>query len=421
MPDRTKEPPIRKVRTLNYIKPEIFTAGNDISEFAGLYSNRNPIVKLEFLLPAHKFLSDNVLVPVLLARLFGRTTSSYSTEEIAEKIDFYGISYRVSIGDEYTAISFYALSKFATPMLELVFDMMTNTVIDEKEFEVELQRSKYSFHVNMEKTDYLARREFYKLLLDGYKVLEESDFDKISVEDCRYFYKKYFSIKDAVVVLSGDYNENHVQQLKTFLQTYGNKEKIPVDKQPSPVYNQSYKCVTKDDAQQSTVITGCVTINRKHPDYYKLAVANTVLGGYFGSRLSRNIREDKGYTYGVFSMISQRKDFGIFRIESDIGSEYKDEYMKEVKNEIDKLKRELVPDDELELVKNYISGSLLSGFDGVFEQASLYASLRMAGLDFGYYDNLLRSLDNITGEDIKEVVARYLDFDKMVKVVAGKC
>ena len=421
MLDRTQEPPIQKIRSLNYIYPETFTSGSDMFEWAGLYSDRHPIVKLEFLLPVHKFLSDNVLVPALLARLFGRTTATYSTEALAEKIDFYGISYRVSIGDEYTGISFYALSKFATPMLELAFDIMTRTVIDRKEFEVELQRSRYSFHVNMEKTDYVARREFYRSLLDGYKVLQENDFDKISIEDCRYFYEQYFSIRDAVIVLSGHYEETHVQQVRNFLQIYPNKEKIPGDKQPLPRVNLSYKCVEKQNAKQSTVVTGCVTINRKHPDYFKLAVANTVLGGYFGSRLSRNIREDKGYTYGVFSTITQRKDFGIFRIESDIGSEYREEYMKEVKKEIERLKNEPVPENELELVKNYIGGTLLSGFDGVFEQASLYASLRMVGLDFGYYDRLLENLDTITGKDIMEVVTRFLDFDKMVKIVAGTC
>jgi hypothetical protein len=246
MPDRTKEPPINKVREINYIKPETFTEKTDDYEFAGLYSGRNPIVKVEFILPAYKFLADNILVPAMLSKLFGRTTQKHSTQAIAELIDFYGISYRVAITDEYTTVSFYSLSKFADSMLDLVFEMFDYTVIDLSEFEMELQRSMYAYQVNLEKTDYIASREFYKALFKNYKVLEHSDFENISPADCEEFYKKYFSVNGAIVVLSGDYNDNHIKKIKSFLKSYKNKEKIQLERQPSPIPNQSYKCVEKN-------------------------------------------------------------------------------------------------------------------------------------------------------------------------------
>jgi len=421
MLDRTKQPKIQKIKDFNFIQPEFYSTKNDLYEFIGLHSSQNPIVKLDFILPAYKFLSGNVLVPLLLSHLFGRTTKNKTTDQIAEMIDFYAISYKIRILDEFTRISFYSLSKFAVPMLNLAFEFLQNTSIDEKEFKIELERSYYNFNVNMQKTAYLADRTFLKSILKNYKLLEKEDFNSVSAKDCLNFYKKYFSINNAIVILSGDYSKQNIEIIKKFLDNYENKEKIIDDRQPLPNNKQSKTCISKEKAKQSTVIIGCNTINRNHPDFMKLVVANTILGGYFGSRLNKNIREEKGYTYGVYSLIAQRKRFGIFKIEAEIGSKYKEEYLKEVEKEVNNLKTTEIHNEELELVKNYLRGNVLSNFDGVFEQASILASLRWYNLDFGYYKNFLEKLDTITNKDVKNAVEKYLDYEKMTKIIVGRC
>lgn len=423
MPDRTKQPPIKQVKKISWIKPEHILSERNV-EFYGLPSHKDSIVKVEFILPAGRFLAGNVLVPLMVSRLFGRATKEHSSDEISDMMDFYGISYKVGVYDDYTSVSFYSISKFANNLLDLVVEIFENNIFDEEEFKVELERERSAFSVNLQKTDYLARREFMKMLYgeENYKLINFNDFENIAVGDLGNFILNYFSFNDAIVVISGDYKENDVRTLANFIKNYSNYKKIPENRQPLTISNQSnYYCVKKENAEQSTVITGKITIDKKHEDYKKLAIINTVLGGYFGSRLSKNIREDKGFTYGVYSILSARRTHSIFKIEADIGVEHKDTYLKEVSTELNKMCKEPVGEEELILVKNYLSGSLLGSFDGVFEQAEIFASLRKNGLDFSFYDDFFVELKNVTSDELKETANKYLKFDEMINVIAGKC
>ncbi len=423
MPDRTKQPPIKQIEKISWINPELILRERNL-EFYGLPSQKDPIVKVEFVLPAGRFLADNVLVPLMVSRLFGRATKKHTSDEISDLMDFYGISYKVGVFDDYTSVSFYAISKFASNLLDLIIEIFEDNSFDEDEFKVELEREKSAFSVNLQKTDFLARREFMKRLYgeENYKLIDFKDFENITVGDLENFTSNYFSFIGAIVIVSGDYNENDVKTLANFIKNYANYKKIPENRQPLTIQNQSkYYCVEKENAEQSTVITGKITIDKKHEDYKKLAIVNTVLGGYFGSRLSKNIREDKGFTYGVYSILSARRTHSIFKIEADIGVEHKDAYLKEVRSELNKICEAPVGNGELTLVKNYLSGSLLGSFDGVFEQAAIFASLRRNGLDFSYYDDFLAELKTVTANELKSVANKYLKFDEMINVIAGKC
>ena len=161
-------------------------------------------------------------------------------------------------------------------------------------------------------------------------------------------------------------------------------------------------------------------ISRTHPDYMKLRILNTVLGGYFGSRLMLNIREDKGFTYGISSSVIGLKEDAYLSVSTQTGTEYVRPLIEEVFNEIERLRKEKVPEEELKMVKSYLSGELARIFDGPFSICDAYISLIANQLDFEYYDRQFMTVQSITAEELQEVACKYFVRDKFYTSVAGQ-
>jgi predicted Zn-dependent peptidase len=178
--------------------------------------------------------------------------------------------------------------------------------------------------------------------------------------------------------------------------------------------------IEKEDVSQSAIRLGKVTINRDHPDYHNLNIVNTILGGYFGSRLMKNIREDKGYTYGINSVLVSLKNAGYFVILSEVGSNVAKEALSDINIEIKKLREEIISQEELDLVKNYMLGDILRSFDGAFEIASSFKQIIELGLDLSYYQKEIDAIRSIRPQDVKDIANKYLHEDTLVRTVAGK-
>ena len=158
---------------------------------------------------------------------------------------------------------------------------------------------------------------------------------------------------------------------------------------------------------------------KSHEDFAGLSIANTILGGYFGSRLMQNIREDKGYTYGVGSSLYSFKEKGLFMISTDVSQEYYKATLNECFKEIDRLCTDTVADSELFRVRQYIEGELLRQLDGPFNLAETFRSLLTFGLDFSFLKSFLIVLDHITPKDIQNLAFKYFGSKPLVQVVAG--
>lgn len=165
---------------------------------------------------------------------------------------------------------------------------------------------------------------------------------------------------------------------------------------------------------------GRVLPKRDHTDMPGLVVLNTILGGYFGSRLMRNIREDKGYTYGISSFIIPMAELSVLVVSTEVGSAFAEKTIEEVFKEMRKLQTEPISNDELELVRGYMTGQILRTFDGPFAIADSLASLfQYNNLNFGYIDDLIKTINQITPLELMELAKKYLDADSMVVSVAG--
>ncbi len=151
-----------------------------------------------------------------------------------------------------------------------------------------------------------------------------------------------------------------------------------------------------------------------------MQVLNTILGGYFGSRLMANIREDKGYTYGIGSALVSMKNAGYFFIASEVGSDVCASALSEIHKEIEILKAESVSEQELDLVRNYMLGSMLGGLENAMSHADKFKNIYFSGLGYDYYQNYIQTVRSISAKELQALANKYLDWDGMEKVVVGK-
>ena len=178
--------------------------------------------------------------------------------------------------------------------------------------------------------------------------------------------------------------------------------------------------IKKEGALQSAIRIGRLIPNKLHPDYLGLQVLNTILGGYFGSRLMNNIREDKGYTYGINSGVVSLKNGGYFFISTEVGADVTKDALNEIYKEIDLLRTEEVSIEELDLVKNYMLGQFLKSCDGAFNLANLFESVKLYDLDYNFYNNYIKTIKEITPKTIKALGVKYFNKKDLKEVVVGR-
>ncbi|MGM0648758.1 MAG: M16 family metallopeptidase, partial [Bacteroidota bacterium] len=178
--------------------------------------------------------------------------------------------------------------------------------------------------------------------------------------------------------------------------------------------------IQHDNAVQSAIRLGLRLQNRTHPDFMELKILNTILGGYFGSRLMKNLREDKGLTYGVGSAIGSARQSGLWIIATEVGAEYTQKALSEIYKEINNLKTTLVSDQELQLIQHYLPGKILRALEKDFDKLDSFMELSDHQLPEDYYSSFLKAINNITADRIKELANQYLMFDDISEVVVGK-
>ena len=178
--------------------------------------------------------------------------------------------------------------------------------------------------------------------------------------------------------------------------------------------------IEKGDALQSAIRLGKVAINRSHADFPGMQVLNTILGGYFGSRLMANIREDKGYTYGIGSALVSMKNAGYFFIASEVGADVCGSALDEIYKEINILKQDAVSTEELSLVRNYMLGSMLGSLENAMSHADKFKNIYFSGLGYDYYQNYIRTVKTINPEDLLGLASKYFNTDAFETVIVGK-
>lgn len=424
MIDRKLAPDFKGIDNINLIKPEHKKLANGCNVFC-FNSGDQELVRIEWIFNNLRFDPKKPLLNMAVNTMLTEGTSQLSAAEIADKIDFYGAFLQVDYSFDHSQVTLYSLNKHLKDTLPVVKDILTDSIFPEKELETFIRNQQQKLQVSLKKNDVVARRTFNKALygntiyglnteLDTYKTLHR--------EDMLPFFKQMYQPSNCTIVVAGKVGQQTLDLLTdTFDKGWANTDKPADNSQPELMHaTERFYFIEKPDALQSAIRMGMPLINRTHPDFPALQVLNTVLGGYFGSRLMNNIREDKGYTYGIGSGMSSFKQSGALYIVTEVGADVCKAAVVEIEKEVNLLKTDLIPDEELALVRNYMLGSLLGSLENVFSHADKFKNLYFSGMDYDYYERYIQTVKTITAPELQVLANKYLKFDEFYKVIVGK-
>lgn len=425
--DRKTPPPFTTINNIDFLKAKASVLDNGII-VNSLSGGSQEILKIDFIFKAGTWFQKKPLIAKATNQLMKEGTKSYSSFEIAEGIDQYGAFLETEISYDTATITLYTLSKHLQKVLPYVYEVILHPQFSEKEFNTYRDNALEKFKVNQEKVSFVARQEFINFIFDKNPyglVANLIGFENLSLEGIKQFHHDYYNLSNCEIIISGKVNEQVIPTLNDF---FGKEEivKSPTinsntgSKSDQPASKGNNIFIEKPDALQSAIRIGCIFPNKTHQDYFSLQILNTVLGGYFGSRLMKNIREDKGYTYGIGSGIVSLYEAGYFFISTEVGSDVTSDALKEIYKEIEILKTEKVTQQELDLVKNYLLGQLLKSCDGPFNMASLFENVHFYGLDYSFYNDYIKTIKEITPEILIALANSYLKKSDLKEVIVGK-
>jgi predicted Zn-dependent peptidase len=253
----------------------------------------------------------------------------------------------------------------------------------------------------------------------GYMVTVE-DFDHINRVELLKFHQEFYQPKFCKIIVSGKADDKVLKMIdKQFGGLWHNSDISPKSFEIQAEKEQQVY-INKPEAVQSAVRIGKILINKLHPDFTAMSVLTCILGGYMGSRLMKKIREEKGYTYGINSILVSFKNAGYLTIVSELGAHVTAHGIADIYSEIGQLRNEPVPEEELIRVKRYMLGDVSRMFDGPFAQADSLISLLELDLDYDYFAKMTDVIKNVSSSQIQELANKYLDPATFGQVVVGK-
>jgi len=352
-------------------------------------------------------------------------TAKRASRQIEEDLRRLGADLSTSAGADTSAISFAGLSEFAEPLLGLVNELVREAAFPEAEFERE-RRQKLE-EVKLERTSpgFLASERLRKVLFGahpyGQVSASETQVAAYKRDDLQAVYREFYTPENALLLLVGDFDSQ--EMLKTVEKVFGawtgKRPEASNAAAPSNPRGRRVYLVHVPGAVQTQILAGCHAITRKHPDWVKLGLTNSLYGGAFNSRLVMNIREDKGYTYSPRSSVHPLRQHGYFSVSAAVRNDVVAASLTEIFYEMDKLRSLPVPEPELADAQNYLSGVFSMGLatqDGLLSQ---FATVALNELPEDYLETYRQKVRALAPEDLLATARKYLDSANLQIVVVG--
>ena len=424
--DRTLPPLLRPLEAFEILRPERFEMKNGI-QLNVIRAGSQEVVRLDLLIGGGQWHQTQALQALFTNRMLREGTPTMTSAQIAEKLDYYGAWLDLSSSVNCGFVTLYSLNKYFPRTLAIIADMLMNPSFPEKELEVVLETNRQQFLVNSSRVEVIARKHFNRSLFGEEhpfgRFAVESDYGRITPEVLREFYRKHYHSGNCTVYVSGKVTPEIIRCIEEHLGNvpWGEIKKVqPLELIEPRQTTEKHVFVEKADALQSSLKMGCFMMDRVHPDFLKARVMVTLFGGYFGSRLMSNIREDKGYTYGIGAGIVNCPGSGVLAITTEADNQYIDSIITEVYREMDKMCNDLAPQEELEMVRNYMLGDFCRSYEGPFSLSEAWIYTKTADLDDDFFVRQVDSIRSITAEEIRTLAQRYLCKENLIEVVAGK-
>ena len=426
MIDRLMSPPIKDAVEFDLqLKPyEYFTLDNGVPVYT-INAGTQEVLQVEMVFYAGNWFEDKKSVASATNFMLKNGTSKRTAFQLNEDFEYYGAYCSRACYNETAVISLSALSKYLPELLPVIQEMITDSIFPEEELVVYKQNSKQRLSVSLQKCDFVANR-----LIDAYVYGEDhpygtytnaADIDALDTTMLKKYFQQYYLNGNCVIFASGKIPVNLQEQLNV------NFGKLSISKPTFSVNNILSKAVSEKKYRiqnDPNGVQGAIRIarpfpNRHDPDFMKVMVLNTLFGGFFGSRLMSNIREDKGYTYGIHSYVQNHLQQTAWMISTEAGKDVCEATVEEVYKEMKLLREKPVGEEELSLVRNYLMGTILGDLDGPFQIMGRWKNLILNNLDGSYFYDSIKTIKQISAEELSALAKKYLipeDFYELVVI-----
>lgn len=406
------------------LKPyELFTLDNGIPVYV-IRSAEQETLQLELVFPAGSWFETGSLVATATNFLMKNGSSQHSALEINEMTEYYGAYLNRNAFHENATFTLHCLTKHAAALLPVLQEVILDPVFPEEELGIYTQNMKQKLAVNLQKCEFVANRHIDKYLFGEFhpygRVSSMEAYDALQAESLRAFYKHHYTYNNCKIFLAGNLPDDIIPLLNKYFgstQWNGENTLLRPDLPILPAEEKKYRIFNDENGVQGAVRIARPFPNRYHPDFSKMLVLNTIFGGYFGSRLMSNIREEKGYTYGINSQLYNFRQASAINIHTEAGRDVCEATVAEVYKELELLQQEIIPEEELSLVRNFMIGSILGDLDGAFQVIQRWKNLILNDLDENYFYNNIRTIKTITAEELQQLAKQYYNREDFYELI----
>jgi zinc protease len=427
MPDRTKAPLIIDALDMKMaLKPISRYQLNNGVEVYAINAGEEEVLQLELVFAAGNSWEQQNIVAASTNHLLKNGTASRTAFDINEHFEYYGSYLNRHCYNETATLSLHTLRKHLPELLPVMAEMITSSTFPQTELDIFKQNSKQRLAVNLQKCDFVANRlidaQLYGEQHPYGKYATMEAYDALNREVLVDFFNHYYLYGKCIIFVAGKLPPDIYEQLN---RAFGNlpmtgyhPEAVEKDFDPEEkIANRTSRISNDAKGVQGAIRMARHFPNRHHPDFQKVGVLNNLFGGFFGSRLMDNIREDKGYTYGIHSYLQNHVEQSAWVVSTEAGRDVCEAAIKEVYHEMEQLRNEPVEDDELRLVKNYMLGSILGDLDGPFQIIGRWKNYILNGTNENYFYKALETIRQITAEEIQELANKYLQPEAFYEMV----
>jgi zinc protease len=425
--NRTVAPGNRPIDHIRVLAPETIMLDNGIPVYL-IDAGVQEVCRIEMVFNAGSYYQSRPLIARFTNLLMSEGTNAHTGFEIASRLEYYGAYLNSFVQKDVAGFSLSLLNSKLEHVLPLLEEILKDACFPEDELQLLTQKEKKTFADDCRKVDRVAHQEFNELIFgDNHpygKKAQINDFDNVQQEYLIGFHKRYYSAANCFFIVSGKLPPDILKLLNHYFGSIGwlpGSADNDHDEKPFTASTRGKAFREIPDALQNAIRIGKRSISMKHPDHPKLTVLNTILGGYFGSRLMANIREDKGYTYGIYSLLASFKRSGVFFISAEVDANVWAKAIKEIFKEIDRLRQMPVPSGELELVRSYMLGNLQRLLDGPFSTAAFLKSLIEHDINIQEYtSDLFETIRTTTPDEILNTAQQYFKTEDLSEQVVGR-
>jgi predicted Zn-dependent peptidase len=423
--DRKNAPPI--IDAVNFHLDlklyEKFTLDNGVPVYA-INAGAEEVMLVEIVFFAGNSFEDKNVVAAATNFLLKNGTSKKKAFQINEHFEYYGSFLNRACYNEISTLTLHCLNKHIGELLPVVEELITDSILPEEELAIFKQNQKQRLSVSLKKSEFVAGR-----LIDSYlygekhpygKYTSHTEYDALNREELVSFYNKYYKQGNCVIFTAGKLPAGLFELLnKQFGKLpFGNNFQKPLHQISSTKKpGEKFRITNDENGVQGSIRIAREFPNRHHPDFLKVMVLNNIFGGYFGSRLMSNIREDKGYTYGIHSFLQDHIQQSGWLVSTEAGKDVCEAAIAEIYKEMKRLQDEPVGEDEMQLVRNYMMGSILGDLDGPFHIIARWKNYVLNELDGDYFYNAINTIRTVSPEELQQLAKKYLNPDEFYELV----